>query len=200
MEPERVYAEERTSEAAHLAQAEDIVERHAKIAAGVGLIPLPFVDIVGATAVQISLVNKLCRHYSQVCSRKWTKSIVSSLIGSITANVATSSTLSFAKGIPVIGTVVGVAALPAFFGATTYAIGKVFIQHFESGGTVFTFDPVQMKEHFRRVYSRRASVRDRDDIRDRDDVVVTPPETAPAPERRPATPRTRNDAPSPAGT
>ena len=37
-------------------------------------------------------------------------------------------------------------------GATTYAVGKVFIEHFESGGTFLDFDPEKMRDHFQELY------------------------------------------------
>jgi len=38
--------------------------------------------------------------------------------------------------------------LPAVAGASTYAVGQVFIQHFESGGTFLDFDPEKVKGYF----------------------------------------------------
>jgi hypothetical protein len=37
---------------------------------------------------------------------------------------------------------------PAFASASTYAVGKVFIQHFATGGTFLDFDPDKVKAHF----------------------------------------------------
>ncbi len=50
--------------------------------------------------------------------------------------------------VPVIGTVAGMFATPALAAATTYAVGTVFVQHLESGGTLLTFDAKKMKSHF----------------------------------------------------
>ncbi len=36
-----------------------------------------------------------------------------------------------------------------FCGASTWALGKVFIQHFESGGTFLDFKPEEVKEYFK---------------------------------------------------
>ena len=38
--------------------------------------------------------------------------------------------------------------MPAAAGASTYAVGQVFIQHFESGGTFLDFDPDKVKAYF----------------------------------------------------
>jgi hypothetical protein len=50
--------------------------------------------------------------------------------------------------IPVVGTLLGGVAMPVLSGASTYAVGKVFIQHFASGGTFLTFDPAAVREYF----------------------------------------------------
>jgi hypothetical protein len=43
-------------------------------------------------------------------------------------------------------------------GASTYALGKVFIQHFESGGTFLDFDPEKVKEHFATLYKEGENI------------------------------------------
>ncbi len=50
--------------------------------------------------------------------------------------------------IPGIGTLVGGTSMAVMGGAATYAVGKVFQQHFENGGTLENFDPEKAKETF----------------------------------------------------
>ena len=50
--------------------------------------------------------------------------------------------------IPVLGQTAGVITMPIVAGATTYAIGKIFVQHFASGGTFLTFDPDKVKAYY----------------------------------------------------
>ena len=52
------------------------------------------------------------------------------------------------KAVPFLGTYVAVLAQPALGGAVGYAVGKVFIQHFESGGTFLTFDPNKVRAYY----------------------------------------------------
>ena len=49
---------------------------------------------------------------------------------------------------------VGMVAVPAFAGASTYALGKVFEQHFASGGTFLNFDAVAVRQHFLELYEK----------------------------------------------
>jgi uncharacterized protein (DUF697 family) len=56
---------------------------------------------------------------------------------------------SLLKVIPVVGALAGAPAMALFCGAYTWALGNVFIQHFESGGTFLNFNPDEVKEHFK---------------------------------------------------
>ena len=44
------------------------------------------------------------------------------------------------------GTAIGALTMPVFSAAATYIIGKVFIQHFASGGTLLDFNPPDYRE------------------------------------------------------
>lgn len=131
-----------------LPKAERVVDKYWKIAAGIGLVPIPFVDILGATTVQLTMLKELCDVYGKRFSKNLGKSAIGSLAGGFASNVGTATVVSLMKSVPVLGTAVGVVAQPAVFGASTYALGKVFIQHFDSGGTLFTFDPRQVREYY----------------------------------------------------
>ncbi len=65
---------------------------------------------------------------------------------------------SVVKFIPVIGETAGVVAMPILAGATTYAVGKVFVQHFASGGTLLTFDPDKVKEYYAQMFEEGKKV------------------------------------------
>jgi hypothetical protein len=65
------------------------------------------------------------------------------------SNTATTTAMgigSVAKGMPGIGTLVGALTMPVFSAGATYIIGKVFIQHFASGGTLLDFNPPDYRE------------------------------------------------------
>jgi uncharacterized protein (DUF697 family) len=52
------------------------------------------------------------------------------------------------KLIPVVGLLAGLPAMALFCGGYAWALGNVFIQHFESGGTFLDFDAEKVREHF----------------------------------------------------
>ena len=130
-------------------KADIIITRHVAVAAGAGLIPLPVVDFAAVTAVQLTMLALICDIYKEKFSKEAAKSVIISLAGgALTGGEASSLALSSRlKFIPVIGTIVSWFITPAVAGVTTYAIGKVFVHHLETGGSIFTFEAKKMKEY-----------------------------------------------------
>jgi uncharacterized protein (DUF697 family) len=117
-------------------------------AAGAGLVPIPVVDVVAMTGVQIAMLKKLSELYGIPFHEQRSKSAVAALIGGVNAGYLGGSAL---KLFPFFG-LLSLAAMPAFNGAITYAVGRVFIQHFASGGTFLDFDPARVKAYFEEQY------------------------------------------------
>jgi uncharacterized protein (DUF697 family) len=110
------------------------------------------VDVGVLFVVQLNMLANLSKHYQVPFSRNIGKSLISTLVGFITANSLRDSIFtSLMKTLPYIG-FVGTVSMPIYSGALTYAIGKIFIQHFESGGTFLTFKPYKVKKHFAQLY------------------------------------------------
>lgn len=119
---------------------------------GAGLIPVPLLDLGAVAGVQLKMLHRLSQNYGVKFKKNIGKSIIATLTGTITADVLRRSALtSFIKSIPLVG-FIGSVSMPIYAGAITYAIGKVFIQHFESGGTFLDFDPQKVKDYFAKLY------------------------------------------------
>lgn len=126
---------------------------------GAGLIPVPFVDIVAVSGVQLKMLAELSKVYGIEFQENRGKAIISSLIGYIVPSTLSFGSLgSLLKAVPVVGAFVGGPSMALFCGASTYALGKVFIQHFESGGTFLTLDPAKVKEYFERAFEEGSKV------------------------------------------
>lgn len=141
-------------------QAERLIKRHALIALAVGAVPLPWLDLTALAGLQLDLVRRLAGRYEVEFSDQAGKSAIAALLGgtfpvSVSTNLAT-----LAKGVPVVGSVIGGASLAVIGAASTYAVGKVFVQHFESGNTMLTFDPEKVRAYYTEQIARgRAEVR-----------------------------------------
>lgn len=87
------------------------------------------------------------------------RNILSALVGGvIPVTTAPLVASSVSKIVPAVGQTAGVVTMPIIAGATTYALGKVFIQHFASGGTFLTFDPEQVKDYYADMFAEGQNV------------------------------------------
>ncbi len=130
------------------AETDRLIRNHTYGSMGVGLIPMPVVDFLALTGIQIRLLHKLAKFYGVEFSKDRAKTIISTLISSFMPVAAAGPISSMVKTIPIIGQTTGGLAMLATGGACTYALGKVFVQHFESGGTFLDFNPETVREYF----------------------------------------------------
>ncbi|MBF0279354.1 MAG: DUF697 domain-containing protein [SAR324 cluster bacterium] len=119
---------------------------------GVGLIPVPVVDVLGTTAIQLRMLQQLSKLYEVDFSENWGKPAIGSLVGGLGSGGLARVGASAIKMVPFVGTIAGMISSPLASGASTYAIGKVFLQHFESGGTFLDFNPEKVRGHFKKLY------------------------------------------------
>ena len=151
--PKEVAADSATiaaTDADRDAIASKLVDRFSLWSGAAGLIPVPIIDIAAVAGIQIQMLRRLSEIYDVPFSENRGKSIIASLAGSvIPAGTATTTTIGLAsmlKGIPGIGTTVAVITMPAFSASATWVVGKVFIKHFASGGTLLDLNPPDYRE------------------------------------------------------
>jgi uncharacterized protein (DUF697 family) len=133
-------------------KASKIVRKYVLYSMGSGLIPLPMLDVGVLSLLQLRMLAVLSKHYRVPFSRNLGKSLISTLVGFVTANSLRGSIVtSFMKTLPYVG-FLGTVSMPIYSGALTYAVGKIFVQHFESGGTFLTFKPYKVKEYFKQLF------------------------------------------------
>jgi uncharacterized protein (DUF697 family) len=129
--------------------ANEIVKKYALFAAGAGLIPFPVVDFAAVAALEVKMLSDLGDLYGVPFSQDRVRPIVASLIGGYSSTkIGYGVGGSMLKSVPLIGQAVGMVSMPAFGAGVTYAIGKLFIQHFASGGTFLNFDPDKVRGYF----------------------------------------------------
>ncbi len=134
-------------------EANKIIKRNMYYAMGAGVVPIPVFDLAAITGIQMKMLYQFSGVYDVPFPKNLVKSTVASLIGGIgalpLAGVVAGSVI---KVLPGIGNIASVITLPVTAGAVTYAIGKVFVTHFETGGTFLTFKANKMKEYFSKLY------------------------------------------------
>ena len=125
-------------------KAEKIIRYRTLMASGVGFMPIPFLDAAGILTIQLWMISDLAKVYKI----PFKKNVAKSLIGSLVGNVGTVSIMKLIPGVNLLGG----GAMAISGGATTYALGKVFRQHFDQGGTLLSFDPEKSRAYFDQLY------------------------------------------------
>ncbi|MFI5013707.1 MAG: YcjF family protein [Hyphomicrobiales bacterium] len=116
-------------------RAHQIVDRHAAYSMMGGLIPVPIANYAATTAIVVSMVKVLSELYDVPFERDRARAIVIGLAAGAMptglAEVTTSTLMYIVPGSYLIGLAVSSASAATF----TRSIGRVFIEHFESGAT-----------------------------------------------------------------
>jgi uncharacterized protein (DUF697 family) len=130
--------------------AQQIVKRYMLWAAGAALVPFPIADMIAITGVELKMLADISKVYEIPFEKSRVQAVVGSLIGYVLPHTFSVGLIGgLLKMIPGVGLLVGVPSFAIFAAAYTWALGRVFITHFESGGTFLNFDAEAVKEHFR---------------------------------------------------
>jgi uncharacterized protein (DUF697 family) len=130
-------------------RAKEVVQNYMLWTGAAGIIPIPVVDFAAISAIQLSMLNKISGIYDQTFNNNWGKEIIGSLIGGYTAtSLGRGIGMNIVRSIPIVGGLLSFVVAPGFAAASTWALGQVFIMHFESGKTLLEFDPVKFKDSY----------------------------------------------------
>ncbi|HXX08170.1 MAG TPA: DUF697 domain-containing protein [Pseudolabrys sp.] len=129
--------------------ASKLVDRFALWSGVAGLIPVPVVDVAAVGGLQIQMVRRLSQIYDVEFSENRGKALIASIAGSMIPATSGIGAASVLKAVPIIGTIAGGFVMPALSAGATYAIGKAFIEHFATGGTLLNFNPPDYREFIR---------------------------------------------------
>ena len=143
--PETGQATAETPEQRHETAAK-LVDRFAVWSGVAGLIPLPFVDVLAVGGLQLQMLRRVSQLYDVQFSENRGKALIASLAGTMIPVTSGMGAASALKGVPLLGMVASAFVMPVLSAGATYAIGKAFVQHFESGGTLLDFNPPDYKE------------------------------------------------------
>lgn len=125
----------------HALLADTVVEDHTAVAMVASLIPIPLAEFAAISAVHMKMVEQLAGLYKVEFKPHLAKSFIASLLTAyVSTATGTFAASSLSKLIPGLGSAVSVVTMPPIAGALTYAMGRVFIRHFEAGGTLQTMD------------------------------------------------------------
>lgn len=130
-------------------KADKLINKYAFSSSLTGFIPIPMLDTLSLLGVQRALLYRLCKLYGVPFSLKLAKTLLTSLMGRAAWGVAAPMMAGSAfKLIPGVGSLVGGAGMATLGSASTYASGRVFKQHFETGGTLEDMDMEKTRQAF----------------------------------------------------
>lgn len=154
---EQAFAVSVLPELARDQKAMALVNSYLPWSMGASLVPMPGIDMLALTALELRMLAKLSEMYGVTFMENGVKNIVASLIASIVSTNLGASLGSLLKLVPVVGPIASIAAMPGLYSAATYAIGRVFVTHFEAGGTFLDFDPQQTRAYFISEFKKAAA-------------------------------------------
>lgn len=128
--------------------AETIIRNHVLWAMTAGAVAPPWVDVFAVSAAQLDMIRQMSRVYDIDFAETQGKAIVFTLTSSTAARAGATGLI---KLVPIAGSIVGGGISAVVNGASTYALGEVFKQHFAHGGTFLDFDT----ERLRKLYNEK---------------------------------------------
>lgn len=131
-----------------------IIRKYSLIASASGFIPMPIVDLAALSAVQLRMIHEIGREYGFTFSEHAGKSLGISALNSLAAPSMAAVGASALKIIPGVGNLLGKYAFHGYAAASTYAMGKIFNNHFASGGNLLTFDVEKVKDSFKELVNQ----------------------------------------------
>ena len=130
-------------------RAENLIKNHVMAAGALSIVPLPLLDIAAITVVQLRMIQKLATMYGKTFSESLVRNTIAGLAGGVVGHGAgVLAALSLAKVIPGPGSLFGMVSLPLVVGASTYAVGRVYLRHFEEGGSIYDITVENVKGYY----------------------------------------------------
>ena len=123
-------------------QVDKIIQNDVLYSMGLGIVPLPLLDIVGVAAIQFDMVCQIGNAYDKKISDIVGKSLVASLTSSSLARIGA----SLIKLIPGVGSLIGGVSMSIMSGASTYALGQVCKKFLSEGIDLEEIDEDLAKE------------------------------------------------------
>jgi uncharacterized protein (DUF697 family) len=135
-------------------QTESVIRGHVIAALAAGLVPVPLFDLAAVVAVMVKMVYSLGSLYKVPFMGNIARSLIVSLLAGAIPVTFAAGFASMIKLIPGLGTIAGSVSMSVLAGGLTYAVGRVFVQHFESGGTFLDFDPTKVRGEFSKAFEQ----------------------------------------------
>lgn len=120
---------------------------------GIGLLPLPLVEMVGIITIEVKMIRDLAKAYDFPVPHKLVAyKILVTLMGSIGPVYFSAKMHTVLKSVPLLSYTLSAGMLSISDGAAVYAVGKIFQKHYESGGTFLSSDNEILNNFFKKMF------------------------------------------------
>jgi uncharacterized protein (DUF697 family) len=126
-------------------QGERIVQKWSKISLATILLPNTIVEYVVISGIQLKMLRDMSHLYGIPFKADAFKVILGSILGGGVAYFLSDVYSGLVKNIPFVGKPIALLSEPAIAYVTTYAVGFVFLEHFERNGSFDNINLEQMK-------------------------------------------------------
>jgi uncharacterized protein (DUF697 family) len=116
---------------------------------GVGIIPMPVLVIAGVGGIQLKMMSDICAVYQTPFTEQKGRSILLAIVGAAAPTaIGLGGLTGLVASIPFVGPFIFPATVPILAGGATWAVGRMLVEHLESGGSFLSFDASETKEMF----------------------------------------------------
>lgn len=135
--------------------AESLIKDYVIASVAASIVPVPLFDIAAVVAIELRMIQKLSELYGKPFSEGVGRSVIASLVGGVVGyGAGLAVAVSLTKLIPGVGWMLGMVSLPALSGGSTYAVGRVFVKHYESGGDIFDLSTEAMSSYYKEQFEK----------------------------------------------
>jgi uncharacterized protein (DUF697 family) len=126
-----------------------IVHRYVLISAGAGLITIPGLDVSALAGVHIALIREVSEYYGHEFSDHAARNIVIAIGASLVpGSIGSFLGRRLLRALPFVTPILGLATMAGTSAFVSYSLGRIFVEHFEAGGTLHNFDVEHLHQIF----------------------------------------------------
>lgn len=133
-----------------ITKSKRIIQYHVAMSMGAGAIPFAGVDMLAVGSLQLGMLKKLCVVFNESFENMSSEALICTISGTATARLGA----TFIKTIPIVGTAIGSVSMSLMAGASTYALGQMFVRYLDDKALFESADTAKAKSLFMHYYKR----------------------------------------------
>ncbi len=145
LERERKVALEYRKSLTRHPTCEKIIQRYVLISAGVGLVPIPGIDMAALTAAQIKMIDELAEEFGQNYTEAQARHTLTAITGGMLGPLAAPAVASATGAIPLVGALLTLFVKPGVAAASTRLVGHLALERLERDEKLGTLNAAKVQ-------------------------------------------------------